>query len=258
MTAVVTSFGPAGWDSYAKRFLDSFDQHWPVHIELLAYREAAEEHPRAQMRNLLDLPECAAFLKRHAGMEAPAGRAPMPCWKSADIERGYGYRTDAVKFCRKVFALADAARYAIDVGHEILAWIDADVVTRQNVPRRLIETTLGPIAEVAFLGRPRTHSECGFMAFRLPNALPLIEALERMYAQDYVFDLPEWHDSFVFDYVRAQMPDLIQRDLTPGGSGHVWIRSPLWPWLDHLKGDRKQLGYSPEGLHEARRPVLGT
>lgn len=60
----------------------------------------------------------------------------------------------------------------------------------------------------------------------------------------------EWHDSYLFDIVCT---GAVVRNLTPGGKRHVWVDSPLNPYLDHLKGERKKLGYSPERMAKVQR-----
>ena len=71
-----------------------------------------------------------------------------------------------------------------------------------------------------------------------------------------IFNLEEWHDSFVFDAVRVKFPQMRQLDWAahlynlkphPGsstGEGHPLINSDWGAWLDHLKGGRKKLGRS--------------
>lgn len=243
MVTVVTSFGPIGAHEYGYRFLDSFARCWPADVKLIAYVEAGETHPRAETRDLLALADCTAFLERHRHIALHCGRLPTPAWKPKEVDLGYGFRTDAVKFCRKVFAVYDAAQRCDD---ELLVWMDADVMSNRLVPTGFLEGLMGG-ADLAYLGRGGAHSECGFLGFRLPAALPVITAWRDAYDTDRVFELREWHDSFVFDVVRRADPAINARDLTPGGSGHVWIGSPLGQaGIDHLKGDRKKLGYSPE------------
>jgi hypothetical protein len=50
--------------------------------------------------------------------------------------------------------------------------------------------------------------------------------------------LSEWHSAYVWD-VGRDLFDLKERNLTPGGRGHVWMRSPLASWSMHNKGVRK-------------------
>lgn len=241
-TTIVTSFSNGGFYEYAFRFFETFEKFWPADTTLVAYYEAPKVIPRAEMRDLYAVEAMRSFLDRHSANQAARGRVPNKTWKPKDRADGYSFRSDAVKFCRKVFAVADAAR---QISEGILVWIDADVVTTAPVPADFIGEMLAR-SDVAYLGRDGVHSECGFLAFRLPEALPLILEWERLYMTDEVFLLPEQHDSFVFDYARGQLPKLHYRNLTPGGSRHVWCDSPLAAYTDHCKGERKKLGFSPE------------
>lgn len=85
-------------------------------------------------------------------------------------------------------------------------------------------------------------------------------------AEQGIFQLKEWHDSFVFDQVRAKIPGLTQlnwsahlRDLRPHrgsspGEGHPIINTDWGAYLDHLKGERKRTGRSlPSDLKVARK-----
>ncbi len=244
---VVSSFGKSGAAEYGYRFMDTFAKHWPKDVDLIIYREGQETHPRAKMRDLMTVPDCLEFITSHKDDPLANGRLrpdelSPECWRNKDRAAGYSFRTDAVKFCRKVFAVADAAER---MRSGILVWIDADVVTLADVASDFIERMLGG-QDVAYLGREGCHSECGFLAFRLPEALPLIRRWARFYKTDEVFFLHEWHDSMVFDVARGLTPEVACRDMTPGGTGHTWVSSPLADVMDHLKGLRKQLGRSPE------------
>jgi hypothetical protein len=67
------------------------------------------------------------------------------------------------------------------------------------------------------------------------------------HAENGIFTLAEWHDSFVFDKIRELVPvDSLDwsKDLITG-EGHPLINSAWGAYLDHLKGSRKQLGRSP-------------
>jgi hypothetical protein len=67
-------------------------------------------------------------------------------------------------------------------------------------------------------------------------------------AESGIFTLDEWHDSFVFDAVRkkfkGQLKELNWSAGVVRGEGHPLINSAWGAYLDHLKGDRKDLGRS--------------
>jgi hypothetical protein len=92
------------------------------------------------------------------------------------------------------------------------------------------------------------HSEIGFWAVRIcKQSISMLRDLAEVYTTDAFLMLPQHHSAYVFDYVRQKAQDrgLRSKNLTPGGSGHVWLSSPLAKYTDHLKGSRrKKLGYS--------------
>jgi hypothetical protein len=67
-------------------------------------------------------------------------------------------------------------------------------------------------------------------------------------ADSGIFTLAEWHDSFVFDAVRnkfhGRLKELNWSSGIINGEGHPLINSEWGAYLDHLKGDRKELGRS--------------
>jgi hypothetical protein len=95
------------------------------------------------------------------------------------------------------------------------------------------------------------------MNLRSDRTQDFLQEFQRMYdqAESGIFELAEWHDSFVFDAVRERMPlrsldwsgdlgDLRSSANVSRGEGHPLINSEWGRWLDHLKGDRKQQGRS--------------
>ena len=124
-------------------------------------------------------------------------------------------------------------------------------------------------SELCYLGRKGKYSECGLysMNLRSANVQAFLKEFQRFYdqAEQGIFQLAEWHDSFVFDAVRVKFPQMRQldwaahlHDIRPRlgssqGEGHPLINSEWGAWLDHLKGGRKKLGRSkPEDLKVPR------
>ena len=97
-----------------------------------------------------------------------------------------------------------------------------------------------------------------FIKFAISRSSKFLKEFQRYYdeAENGIFTLEEWHDSFVFDAVRIKFPKMKQfdwaaklNDLRPrpgmsNGEGHPLINSDWGAWLDHLKGGRKNLGKS--------------
>lgn len=248
MSTIVTGWSPKGWTEYGRRFAESFARHWPAGVSLFAYVEAPVDAPRVQCRDVLEIPGCRHFIERHGSDAFATGRKVAPTWKAGAVKAGYNWRHDAVKFCRQGFIPADAARKLPEGA--LFAWLDADVVTFSDVPAGFPFNLLPPGFDLAYLGRGAKHSEIGFQLYRNTGAARwMLEEFAALYATDRIFAEREQHSAFAFDLARrraAERVGLKAHDLTPGGRGHVWFDSPLGSCLDHLKGDRKAAGQSPE------------
>jgi hypothetical protein len=214
----VTTYADRHWSEYAKRCVETFAQHWKG-IPLEAFNddrlEAASEW----------LPE---FKQRHRGRDTS------------------NYRFDAVRFAHKVAALELAYR----IGHgDVLVWIDADCVTHSDVDTEWLSDLIGD-ADFGYLKRAGKYPECGFMLIRRNQAgSELLRQLVTMYRTDALFDLAEWHDSWVIEHVRRGLElDGLLRCVSLSGAGestgHPLVNGPLGAKIDHLKGKRKQSGKS--------------
>lgn len=281
--AAFTTFHAEGYERYGRRMIEAFDRYWPAGIELYAYYEGARPDPvggRVEFRDLLSCcPDLRAFKQRHRDHEAAHGRedrGPMPVDARAAVGKlrslggllrrrsprsgaslrrqrkrwGLGYRWDAVRFAHKTYCIFHAAS---TVPADALFWIDADTVTFRPIPRSFVESTLPETAMCSFLGRPYRTSECGYVGYNLrhPELRPFLDCWKALYDTDTLFELDEWHDSWVFDWVRRRFEarGVETHDLSSGlgrrAVGHPFINGPLGAYMDHLKGERKELGRSP-------------
>lgn len=252
--SVVTTFSNDGFKQYGKRFLQTFFQYWPVNVSLFVFHEGLAHadlkdfgHTRRVTR-FLNLENTSSYIRSFkADLKDDAyahGRAVAPGsrWKPSDINKGYNFRFDAVRFCHKPFAI-DAALNSCDVG-DVMFWIDADVYTKSAITQQDINRYLPVGFDVSYLGRVGTHSECGFMGFRLPAARAMLDSITQQYVRGSLFKLNEWHDSHVFDVERDRHNYLKFHDLSSKlrQTGDVFNTSFLGHKLCHLKGDRKLTG----------------
>ncbi len=249
-TVIVTGMWGPQRQSYAETFLSGFEPNWPKDVDLYIYTDGPIMDPgRAVVVNIARCDGFCDFLERHRSIPAHCGREPQPGrrWKPAAIAKGYNFRFDAVRFAGQAFVPHHAASVLRD--GDLMVWLDADVVTHKRVPARWLNGLVGD-ADGAYLGRHPKHSEIGFWALRLsPEARAFLETFRLLYVEDGLFDLKEWHSAFAWDDARVWAEShgiLSMRNLTPGGDGHVWFKSPLRHHLDHLKGGRKLAGRSPE------------
>jgi len=247
MIRVVTGWSPAGYREYAKACTSTFRQFWPKEVEFVAYTEEPEDCPGIDVLSLSLCEGVDDFISKYIGNPTACGHEPVTGWRQKEIDKGYSYRFDAVKFCRQMFIPEHAALDMAD--GDILVWLDADVITHKKVPLDFVPGLLG-YKDICYLGRGSKHSEIGFWAVRLsPITRDFLMSLAQTYRTAEVFKLAEWHSAFVFDAcLKAyRTVGLKEQDLTPNGRGHVWFQSELAFYMDHLKGDqRKKAGRSGE------------
>lgn len=235
--------GCAPHEYYVERMLRTFARHWPSETGLIVYAEQDMAIPRGELRFYGDVSDCVAFLGRTKDDPRANGKLVRQEWKADERANGYSYKWDAHKWGRVPLIVRDAARR---LGEGILLWMDADTVTFRDVPPDFIERdVLPPGKDVSFLGRGDKPPEIGFQGYRLPGALPFIETWADYYSSDSFLKMGQSHSAYLFGEA-LKVSDVNKHDMTPGGRAHTWMRSPLVRYFDHLKGKRKQLGYSSE------------
>jgi hypothetical protein len=222
--AVVTSFSPAGERQYGRRMVQTFRAHWPG-TPLVVYADVQTSLQGCEVRLTMEIPgwrEIAAQLPR-SNPEAP---------------RPDRYTWQARRFAVKPFVWRDAARR---LGSGLLTWLDGDTVTTAAVPDGFSARLMGE-AVVAYLGRGSMHPETGYVGFRLPEAMPLLEWCCETYASGRFRTIASgWTDCHVLRAGLEAVP-VPAVNLTAGayvGKSHVWPVSPLAPYLTHYKGAQK-------------------
>ena len=137
--------------------------------------------------------------------------------------------------------------------------MDADTICHSPIGIKDLYRMLPGKKDLCYLGRKGKYSECGLYGMHLtsPGCQHFLKEFQRVYdeAENGIFTMEEWHDSFVFDRVREKLPlnsfnwsealtDLRPNPRMSTGEGHPLINCEWGAWLDHLKGDRKNLGKS--------------
>lgn len=240
-TAVVTSCSRAGFEKYGLRCLTTLNQFWPADIDVYLVSEDSIEVPSGLMDGrkfrFINLSESQYAARFYAENDTHRARGM--------VGRYYDFKFDAWKFSKKVFAVELVAARS-DV--ERLVWLDADVFTYTPIPVGFFDKLPPHAHALACLERPGYHSECGFVGYNLANiaARKFITEFAQLYVTGDVFRLKEWHDSFVFDWLRKKM--VIPTYKIPHKSrSHPFIHSVLGKFMDHLKGvHRKNRGQSDD------------
>lgn len=259
--AVVTTFHAEGLRQYGQRMIDTFCENWPKEIKLYVYAEKCvptiPDHDQVILKDLDSVQELTNFKNQWKGIPKANGDVSNDPVRSRRRDSGKGFKWDAVRFSHKVYAIFDCARI---VDADILLWMDADTICHSPINMQRIIQLIPEQYDICYLGRQGKFSECGLysMNLRHKNTMKFLAEFQRVYddAENGIFQMDEWHDSFVFDVVRSRIHKLNSYnwsehllDLRPRrgnslGEGHPLINSDWGAYLDHLKGERKHLGTS--------------
>jgi hypothetical protein len=251
--SVVTTFNASGYKQYGSRMIDTFLKNWPATVQLKVYAENCNVVQTAPNLQVVDLetasPGLVSFKQQWKNVPKATGWCNDSTQKFADKTQKVGFKWDAVRFAHKVYAIFDCAK---TTDADILIWLDADNVCHSPISLDSVAKFCPADIDLGFLGREGKYTECGLYSMNLRSAAvqAFLQEFQRMYddAESGIFTLDEWHDSFVFDAVRekfkGQLKELNWSAGVVRGEGHPLINSAWGAYLDHLKGDRKDLGRS--------------
>lgn len=261
---VVTTFHKLGLDLYGQKFLDSFAKHVDKRIKITVYAEACEPvNPDPNQITILNaveaLPKLNAFKSKWKDVPHANGDISNHSARRGRKDWNKEFKWDAIRFANKVYAVFDAAEQC---GTDWLVWMDADTYVHSDWSYDDYKNLLPDTSWITYVGRGKgsqTWPECGFYGMNLKDGVcqDFLKEFERMYedADNGMFKLVEWHDSFIFGHIVNQMkqrqPNVLDysaemylREAKSGGGGHPLINTKLGKWIDHLKGVRKSEGRS--------------
>jgi len=260
---VVTTFHQPGLETYGQRFLDSFAERVDKRIKLLVYAEECTPSvdPMCENITVLDAKEALPKLNdfKFKWKDSPkANGIPPDDIKARRKDWNKAFKWDAIRFANKVYAVFDACERSTDW----CVWMDADTFVHSDWSYDQFKSLLPDNKWITYVGRGKgsqTWPECGFYGMNLnhPTCQKFLSEFERVYqdAENGIFKLEEWHDSYVFgnilnNYKKTDSEvldysaEMYLKEAKTGGGGHPLINSVLGKWIDHMKGVRKQEGRS--------------
>ena len=163
------------------------------------------------------------------------------------------FKFDAIRFSFKPFSILQVLEY-ISNECKYLIWSDSDIRCKKQFNIDSLINFLPNSDELmTYLGRKNNYSECGFLGFNLHHAefTNFINRMTDIYVTGEIFSLNEWHDSWIWDYVRLEFEKKKTKFKNISNKGfnheHPYINSGLGEIFDHLKGPtRKKNGWSQE------------
>ena len=210
---VITSYKPGTWPKYAERSVKSVIENWPD-VAINVYHEGACEESKMFHPRVkwIDLHEVQPEL---VAFKERHKDDPVACGELEEIEGGV--RRPAAfngNDKNKGSFLFDAVRFAnkvFCVTHSIKTSVEKDY---DYVIQNFAETW------------------------------------ESLYINDKVFELLEWHDSYVFWHLSKWYREFKKIEVNDIGywkgvkGHHVFVNSELGLYIDHFKGKRKNIGSS--------------
>lgn len=269
---VVTTFHQEGMEVYGQRFIDSFAKNVDPNVRLIVYAEdCAPINPAPDRIKILnakvELSKLNKFKATWKDVPKANGKCPFPEKRPRDHHKEFKWH--AIRFANKVYAVFDAAEKS---DADWVVWLDADTYVHSPISKEQFNNLLLPEHWITYVGRGKgsqTWPECGFYGLNLKHdsARIFLKEFERFYedADNGIFTLDEWHDSYVFghilDNMRSTHPnwydyssDLYLKEAKTGGGGHPFINCILGTWFDHMKGGRKNQGKSQKKDLMVNRP----
>jgi len=227
-TKFVTSFGVEGYDLYGKKFLETWVENWPHEIHVYYEEHKPDfEHEKVIYHDLFKVPHVKDFLMNLTSFPILTGF----------IGGKRNYRYDVFRYCRKSFSQIDAANDY----DGLLYWIDADVVTHAPPPCDWLQEALKDTF-MCYLGRPEWHSCASFIGWDCSHERSdeFWGAYLDLYLSGKFLALPEWHDSYLMDFLRENLK-VPAKNLAEGMDlkGPENVFNFVLTWAVHNKGIQK-------------------
>ena len=260
---VITTFKPGDWEKYSKRMVQSVLDRWS-NVDMTVYCQGQKPEFHDQRVTWFDIDKANVglhkFRIRYEGDPVAMGKLnkiPGGVRRSSRLETEGGmdskkesYLWNAVKFSYKVSCITHAVKTYKD--YDYVIWIDDDTFTFRNIPMTFLESICPEDTLVTYLGRENDrgsnkYPECGLVCYNMKHPLVqnFTEDWEKLYTSSNIFELLEWHDSYVFwhltkVYREKHLVKVHDLGYAKGVKGHhVFVNSELGQYIDHFKGDRK-------------------
>ena len=232
----VTSMSMEGYELYGREFLERAMECLPGPLIVYTESEKLFEVKGVDWRSLNEVEGYQWFLD---GID----RFPVT---NGMVSGSHNYRFNLAKFCRKVFAQCHAASLC----RGRMWWIDADVVFEKPIEKEFFDDALAGVF-MAYLGRPKWHSCLSLAGFdnRHDDAARFWANYSMMFLTGQVLLLPEWHDSYVVDFVRESLgvssTDMAAGLALPDGPCNVFD-VVMEGYAKHKKGNLKKQTNGPK------------
>ncbi len=227
---IVTTLGPGGWETYGRRFVESFVKFWPSEMRLeVWHHDVSGDFPAYDRVTFRALESVPSFQKLKAKLGTQAKDGP------------------SLQYCFKAVALASAVTPDLDW----IAFVDADTETMRHVDSQLLDQLFDDKVHLTYLYRKSVaESEGSWFAFNLATVkgASLLADYWGLYDSFEAFHYKKAHDNAVLDrlVVLHRAHGLQVKNLSQGALGlDAFHQSPLGAYMIHYKGPDKQTIANP-------------
>lgn len=227
---IVTTIGPNGWETYGRRFAESFLKFWPRDISLtIWHHDLGDNVPSMEGIEFKALETTASFQKLKERLGAQAKDGPT------------------LQYCFKAVALASTVTPDLDW----IGFVDADTETMRTIDEPLLSQLFDDSVHLTYLYRKGVaESEGSWFAFNLATVkgASLLADYWGLYDSFEAFHYKKAHDNAVLDrlVVLHRAHGLQVKNLSQGALGlDAFHQSPLGAYMIHYKGPDKQTIANP-------------
>lgn len=227
---IVTTIGPNGWETYGRRFAESFLKFWPRDISLtIWHHDLGDNVPSMEGIEFKALETTASFQKLKERLGAQAKDGPT------------------LQYCFKAVALASTVTPDLDW----IGFVDADTETMRTIDEPLLSQLFDDSVHLTYLYRKGiAESEGSWFAFNLATVkgASLLADYWGLYDSFEAFHYKKAHDNAVLDrlVVLHRAHGLQVKNLSQGALGlDAFHQSPLGAYMIHYKGPDKQTIANP-------------
>lgn len=238
---VVTSFSFEGYKEYGQKFLESFKRF----------------NPDLELYLIIDDPKLKFLNSEYKVLENYFFNEIQNFLTIYnDRFSKTDFRFAPHRFIYKPTAIVTLNNFLSREDADYITWIDGDTVFKQSGLKEAlvkIKPEKHQIASVFERFQDLHYIESGLMIFNRNHSLcsSFINESKDIFISGRIFKFMEWHDALVWSYLMYALPPnsfrLLCKEFNIKGSHPISKFSLLKNKLDHLKGNNKKLGFSPEG-----------
>jgi hypothetical protein len=222
---VVSTFSKAGYDEYAKYFVDSLIKYLDPEVEVFLYLDDINLKLPSNIKIInfnKTVPELSAFRERN---------------KNRTFKN---FLKDACRFSFKSYAWCHAG---LTKSVDILIWLDADTELYNFVSKDYLISTIPSGYYTSHLHREGNYTETGYLGWDLqnPHSDEFFKLYKEYYDTDSIYTLSSFTDCHVYDATKDRLEKegkIKAYNLSPNGITKDHFQNAFKGYILHFKGDR--------------------